>query len=453
MKRKLYTLIILCLLLLSQQSCKDYLDLKGNNTLVVPTSLDDFQAVLNNAPLINQQITPSLIETWADDYFILPSLFETYQADFKELYVWNIDQINHPNDWSTAYRPIYYANFCLEGLPKIERTEANKEQYDNIKGTSLFFRAYFYLKLLWAYAPAYDEATASTDIGIVLKEDTDFNTPSVRSSVEEGYAKVLRETKEALDLLPELATYPTQPSKLAAHALLARAYLSMRKYEEALLHSDQALKIYDGLMDYNKAEDGVNANVSIPFKKYNKETIFYTEINAFQGFFYANSRGGRIDTVLFNTYEEYDLRKQLYFVKSGDYYETRATYTETNFRYFSGLAFDELYLIRAECKARLKDIDSAMQDLNYLLKHRYDHTQPFLEKIALDEKQALDIILLERRKSLIFRGLRWMDIKRLNKEGYKISIIRNIAGKEYFLVPDDPRFVIPLPDDIRSFVQ
>lgn len=441
------------MLLLSQQSCKDYLDLKGNNTLVVPTSLDDFQAVLNNAPLINQYSTPSLIEDWADDYFSLPSIFETFPAELQKKYTWQLDQINYPNDWSAGYLPIYFANFCLEGLRKVERTEANKEQYDKIKGTSLFFRAYFYLKLLWTYAPTYDEATANTDIGIVLKEDTDFNTPSVRSTVAEGYAKVLRETKEALDLLPTLATYPTQPSKLAAHALLARAYLSMRKYEEALLHADQALKIYDGLMDYNKPEDGVNANASIPFKKYNKETIFYTEMNSYQSVFFLSSNGGRIDTNLYTAYDDNDLRKQLYFVRSGDYYETRATYTETNYKYFSGLAFDELYLIRAECKARLKDIGSAMQDLNYLLKHRYDHTQPFVEKIALDEKEALDIILLERRKSLIFRGLRLMDVKRLNKEGYNISIIRNIAGKEYILPPNDPKFVFPLPDDIRPFVQ
>lgn len=452
MKRKIYTLTILSMLVFNQHSCKDYLDLKSNNTQIVPTSLEDFEALLNNAPLINQYSTPSLIETWADDYFVLPSRLETYQTELKNLYVWNIDQINHPNDWSTAYRPIYYANFCLEGLPKIERTEVNKEQYDKIKGTALFFRAYFYLKLLWVYAPAYDKATASTEVGIVLKEDTDFNTRSVRSSVEEGYAKVLRETKEALDLLPELATYPTQPSKLAAHALLARAYLSMRKYEEALLHSDQALKIYDGLMDYNKAEDGVNANASIPFKKYNKETIFYTEMNDYQGNFYINSRGGRIDTLLFDTYQDQDLRKQLYFVKSGDYYETRATYTETNYKYFTGLAFDELYLIRSESKARLNNISEAMQDLNYLLRHRYDHTQPFVEKVAVDEERALDIILLERRKSLIFRGLRWMDIKRLNKERWNISIKRNINREDFVLSPNDPRFVLPLPDDLHPFV-
>lgn len=453
MKRKIYTFTILCILVFNQHSCKDYLDLKGNNTLVVPASLDDFEALLNNAPLINQLITPSLIETWADDYFVLPSSFEIVLKRLQSLYVWNIDHINHPNDWSKGYRPIYYANFCLEGLPNIEKTEFNKAQYDKVKGTALYFRAYFYLKLLWVYAPAYDEATAETDVGIVLKKDTDFNTPSIRSTVEEGYKNVIGDTEKALEFLPKLSTYPTQPSKLAAHGLLARAYLSMRKYEKALFHAAEALKIHDGLMDYNKPEDGVNINASIPFKKYNKETIFYTEINDYQGSLYQSGTGGRVDTVLFDTYENQDLRKQLYFIASGDYYETRATYTETNYIYFSGLAFDELHLIRAECKARLNNISGAMQDLNHLLRHRYDNTQPFIEKVALNEKQALDIILLERRKSLIFRGLRWVDVKRLNKEGRNISIIRNIAGKEYILAPDDPRFVIPLPDDIRPFVQ
>ena len=54
----------------------------------------------------------------------------------------------------------------------------------------------------------------------------------------------------------------------------------------------------------------------------------------------------------------------------------------------------------------------------------------------------------ERRKELIFRGLRWIDIKRLNLEGANIEQRRFLDGKEYILEPNSNRYALPLPDDI-----
>ncbi|SEM08104.1 hypothetical protein SAMN05216436_101351 [bacterium A37T11] len=46
------------------------------------------------------------------------------------------------------------------------------------------------------------------------------------------------------------------------------------------------------------------------------------------------------------------------------------------------------------------------------------------------------------------RGLRWMDIKRLNKEGANITLTRNLNGQIYTLPPNDPRFALPIPEDV-----
>jgi starch-binding outer membrane protein, SusD/RagB family len=54
----------------------------------------------------------------------------------------------------------------------------------------------------------------------------------------------------------------------------------------------------------------------------------------------------------------------------------------------------------------------------------------------------------ERRKELTMRGLRWIDIKRLNKEGAGIVLKRLIGDKTYTLQPNDPRYALPLPADI-----
>tara|TARA_R110002033_G_scaffold36621_1_gene75228 strand:+ start:3737 stop:3916 length:180 start_codon:yes stop_codon:yes gene_type:complete len=47
----------------------------------------------------------------------------------------------------------------------------------------------------------------------------------------------------------------------------------------------------------------------------------------------------------------------------------------------------------------------------------------------------------------VWRGLRWQDIRRLNKEGAGITLTRTLKGENYTLPPNDPRYIFPIPDD------
>ncbi|HEY6083417.1 MAG TPA: RagB/SusD family nutrient uptake outer membrane protein, partial [Chitinophagaceae bacterium] len=57
-------------------------------------------------------------------------------------------------------------------------------------------------------------------------------------------------------------------------------------------------------------------------------------------------------------------------------------------------------------------------------------------------------ILVERRKELVFRTIRFTDIKRLNKEGADITQKRIIGGKTYILLPNDPRYALSIPENV-----
>jgi len=61
---------------------------------------------------------------------------------------------------------------------------------------------------------------------------------------------------------------------------------------------------------------------------------------------------------------------------------------------------------------------------------------------------ALGTILNERRKELLFRGLRWSDVKRLNRDGAGIILSREINNQEFVLPPNDKRYAIALPEDV-----
>ncbi|HEX5154287.1 MAG TPA: RagB/SusD family nutrient uptake outer membrane protein [Parafilimonas sp.] len=443
MKILLYAITAICILA-SFSGCKKYLDKKSSTGVTVPVTLYDLQALLDNSGDMNRQRTPTLGEASADDYFLLQSDYDIQFERDQYLYKWiPYDNYRWPNDWSYAYLPIYNSNYCLEQIEKISIDDENKAAWDNIKGSALFFRAYYFLQLVWTFSKAYDADSAGKDLGVALRLSSDFNVPSVRASVQESYDKILSDARECISYLPQLPVHVFRPSKAAAYGLLARAYLSMRIYDSAYKYADLCMGIKKDLINYNGDADIILPfdDYNSPFKRFNKETLFYTEMC-----FDANPINiyyAKMDTVLYSSYANNDLRKTAFFTPYNGYQQFKGNYSQDGYVAFTGIATDEMYLIRAECSARAGDKDAALADLNTLLAKRYNAS--YVPVTANDAAEALNKILVERRKELTFRGLRFIDIKRLNKEGTNIVPTRVVSGVTYTLPPNDNRYALPLP--------
>ncbi|MGO1817935.1 MAG: RagB/SusD family nutrient uptake outer membrane protein, partial [Sphingobacterium sp.] len=111
---------------------------------------------------------------------------------------------------------------------------------------------------------------------------------------------------------------------------------------------------------------------------------------------------------------------------------------------FNGISNNELYLIRAECAARLEDFRNARSDINKLLKNRY--LVDTFDGIEVEDSDLLAFILEERRKELVGRDIRWGDLKRLNLEPkFAKTLVREINGQKFTLPPNDPRYAFPFP--------
>jgi starch-binding outer membrane protein, SusD/RagB family len=446
-KRSHFIILLLLLIYGGSISCKKYLDIKPDSKLAVPASPDDLQAILDYTNVMNLQTTPSLGESSADDYFLLGSTYGSFVEGFRNVYTWRVKEYNYfPNDWSNAYSPVFNANFCLDQVEKLAATGNSKLKWENIKGSALFYRSYYFMHLLWAFSKAYDPASFNKDLGIVLRLGSDFNVPSKRASVKECYDRVIQDAKLAATYLPEYPLHVMRPSKGAAYGLLAKAYLSMRVYDSAYKYGDLCLKINNELIDYNGDPD-INGSIGadIPFKRFNKETIFYSEMTA--NSFIISPGWAKTDTLLYSMYDSNDLRKTAFFIPVSGYYSFKNIYTGGNYYYFSGIATDEIYLIKAECLAREGNTAAAMDALNSLLIKRWK-AGTFIPLSASNASEALNIILKERRKELLMRGVRWMDIKRLNKEGANIKLVRKIGGQVYTLEPNANYYALPLPADI-----
>jgi hypothetical protein len=180
------------------------------------------------------------------------------------------------------------------------------------------------------------------------------------------------------------------------------------------------------------------------------EMIFYS-ISLNQPGLISNTRA-KIDSMLYNSYHADDLRKKIFFRQNADgiSYAFIGSYVNTSLEYicFTGLATDEVYLTRAECSARMGNKDSAMADLNRLMSKRWKNTVSFPTFTANDATDALHQVLAERRKELVYRQLRWTDIRRFNEEDSSITLKRIIHGTTYSLPPNDPRGMILIPWEV-----
>ncbi|MBX2925437.1 MAG: RagB/SusD family nutrient uptake outer membrane protein [Chitinophagaceae bacterium] len=427
-------------------SCKKYLDIKPDKSLAIISTLEDMQSILDIYLYVNYQSSAAL-EASADDYYVTENNWGLYSDVDRNMYLWEKSNLfpefeYSGNEWSQCYDNVYRANSVLEHIDKINKSTVNINEWNNIKGQALFLRGRSFFQAVSVWSLAYDSSSADTDLGIPLRLDGDFNKKSFRLSVRQSYNQIIEDLKLSAELLPDHPLHVLRSSKAAAFALLSRVYLSMRQYPQARLYADSALRIKNTLMDYN-GDVGVNTASQAPFSKFNPEVI-YEEAMSFNYLIYTSY--AKIDSILYSSYAENDLRKSLFFRDNGDgSFGFRGYYSQYN--PFDGLATDELYLIRSECSIREGDIDAALSDLNTLLIKRWV-SGTFTPLTANSIEEALSIILAERRKELVFRGRRWLDVKRMNKEGKNIVLMRNINGKVYTLLSNDLRYALPIPETV-----
>jgi hypothetical protein len=438
---KSYNIFILILLFFASGCRKEWLNEKSNLSSTVPSTLQDFQVIMDNSGVMNV-FYPTLSEVGTDIYTVADASFLTQLDPLKNAYTWS-NEYPYINvlDWSNAYNRIFYCNIVLDGLKQYKVSASDINSFNNIKGQALFIRAKNFFDLAQIFIPTFSQNTASSDLGLPLRLEADLNAPSVRSSVKQTYDQIETDLIEAIALLPDNPLYKTRGAKSSAYALLARLYLNNQRYELAAKYSDLSLKLNNWLLDFTPLVP-VAGTFSITYM--NNEILFYCSM------LNSNIIGSSaiIDTSLYNSYDQNDLRKQAFFSKSSSgAVSFRGSYTNSRTN-FGGLTTSEMYLIKAESLARLGYVDSSMNSLNYLLQTRWVKGK-FTAFKPSGTEEALSIINAERKKELIFRGVRWSDLRRLNLDPkYAKTFSRVVGGKTYKLEPNSFRYVLPLPTDV-----
>lgn len=439
MKNRLYQFLLIVL----SCACNGFLDEKPLKSIVVPSTIEDFQSILDNSVTIFNN-NPSIDLFCTDDFEIPENAFPGINIFAQAAYVWEEEVFDGPSapfDWARPYQQIYYANVILAEASKfLPANQFEERRIKEIIAQSKFLRSFAYFHLVTLFAPAATLGDEPSTPALPL-----FNEPIITSnpklgSLAEINASIEKDLLEAIDYLPLSVEFLTRPSKVAGLALLARFYHYFSNYDKSLNYSSLTLAYNEDLMDYNE----LDLNLLNPFPIFMKEVLFFS----FAGFNTGtvNNANFNISNSLFDLYEENDLRPVAFFnqnpqgnlVMSGNYSGSN--------RFFGGLSLNEIYLINAESRARANDLEGAIEVISALLERRYSSGK-FLIPQFNSQTEVIEFILAERRKELVGHNfLRWSDIKRLNYEGiFTVSIARtlgdqiitlpNLKGGYFFKIP------------------
>lgn len=453
-------LLCSCVFLISCSKLKEeFLNKQHDPSIVIPQKIEDYQALLDNgtananqAAWMNFTTSHRLGMAGADEFYLTDERFNSLSNFYiyeKNAYIWKEDIYDTQfgitqDDWFNGYKRILYTNLVLDGIDRIEPEEKNLAAWNNVKGSALFYRSLNFYDLAQQFCVPYQRQTANTDAGIVLRTSHDVTVKSTRSTVEQTYQRIIQDVELAIPLLPAHPKVKFRPSKAAAYALLARTYMQMSDFEKVVHYSNLVMETNKTLTDYNTLD--LNSNITFPYNNDGgaaNEEIFYF-CNSYINI--AGQTNVNISEELLESYHPDDLRLKAYFrPHTAGNILFKGSFSGNTSSLFTGFSTAEIWLMRAEAYARLKKTDLAMSDLNHLLRYRYD-TDNFEDLTAPDDEHALKLILEHRRKELVFRGVRWSDLRRLNQEPqYAKTLVRIVNGIRYELLPKDPKYVWPIP--------
>ena len=454
MKQLIYTCVLMCCVMCS--SCNDYLDIvpKGNK---IPTTLADYEALLRDEYTIGQTPISNALYL-LNDYYVTVSNLNSPTLT-RANYMWDetADRILLNNADESTYYQLYAAisscNLIIENVPSA--TEATDAERAEVIAYAKVIRSLCYFVLANYYADTYDAATAGEKLSVPLITSANINAPSQQVTIQAIYDFIIQGVQEAIDGgLPEQSMTVLHPNLGAAYALLARVYLQMQNYSEALSYANLALGQNDQLYDWNAYYDEHRSTIENPEDYTGLPTP--TDYSYVENYYFRCGNGSpnyttnelNIPVERAERFEEGDARFlsrwKLYSQNQDTYYRG----VGNGYFNWGGLTTTEVYLIKAECQARLAqggDFTEAMNTLNAVRQTRI-RPEVYQPLTASTLTEAIELIRRTKDNELIFSIVPFADARRFNQEGtYARTMTKTYEGETYTLRPDSHLWTMPFP--------
>lgn len=470
MKRiALYVILVFTAFL---QSCDNYLDIKPKG-IQIPEFLDDFQRLMNAQKMMYSD--EAYVSYLSDDIqlgdkSLLVGQLEQAQEHQQNLYRFANGAIlsSGMSDqlWEAAYQRIYTFNVVIKNV--FGCSDGSEKDKRELWAQAKVNRAFEYLTLVNMYGKHYCSETAKSDLGVPIVISEDINGSYIRNSVQEVYDFIFKDLTDALPYIPEKGANRFSATRQFLNGFMARAYLYMGNYNEAKKCAEEAFKWKVELLNLTKYAINPISNGSgrifDPITKKSYPEIYDNEENI-----YARN-GNNMMSLSRNVYVSEDLLNTFMLdLPEGGVDQRRLLYMSDNsFKLYnnvykfpgksmwvpyitvnSGFSSSELYLILAECYARLGKVEEALALIDQLRQNRIVKNKPLLRTTA---SAALKIVLDERRREFALQGSkRIIDLKRLNMEdAYKKDVTHTCGSESWILPANDKRYILPVPPKVLS---
>lgn len=415
-----------------------------------------------------------------------------YSNQYGDIWRWNILPTNPEIEavYAGLYAVIGNCNYFLENADKLEKTltvESELEYLDRLRGEAIFARALAYSELIKLYCVDYkSDEEAKKEHGVVITTSYYEKPNLTRRTLYESYQFVIGELDRAAKYLDideedydvdtdgELFNAAGYFNEYTVYALRARIALYMRDWEAAIEYSSKIIN--SGYYALASATDEAVSGVS--YYQYMWEVDKAYEI-IWRVDFTTTNYGGSLGSIFWNydfsnyypdyvpatwvlnLYDGSDLRDDICFynVQTG---HTHGLTWPLLYKYFGNsdllnsaqlvhksmpkvFRLSEQYLIRAEayCQKETPEYSKAGKDIAALRSKRYAN---FGGGVAMNEKNAMEIVEEERVKELYMEGFRLQDLKRWGKGFERTPQEQSLSnGSKLKIEKDNPLFVWPIP--------
>ncbi len=453
MKLTVKILALSCVLFLG--SCDELLDVNPRQSVDASDALKTPEGIKSNLANIYSYLKTTVMygrdflptaEALADNTRIINRAGGRYQSQGTNAIN------NHFGNWDFAYAAINEINLLLEALPTANISATLR---DETEGQAKALRALMFFDLMRAFAYEPNMAPANANRGGVPLILKGVLSPSqielkARASQEEVYAQLYADLTDAVAKAPTTGG-PYYMTQTAANALFAKVALYNQDWATAEKYATDALALKGTLVTnanyvsswraathpesifevlFKNASESIGVNESV-------QSAFTTRVSLTSSV--LGGYGAVVPTTAFlNLLAAGDVRKNLYELgvarSNSTVIECTKFLGKTGTIYMDNIPVirvSEVYLIRAEARAKQGNNVGALSDVNAIA------TRAGLTAISgVTGASLVDKIIEQRRLELAFEGDRWFDLKRRGKDVIKAT------GNVTF---DDPRILANIP--------
>jgi hypothetical protein len=413
---------VLCSILFSCK--KSFLEVSPKGKLIAQR-VSDYNLLLSNLELVN--IDASAQVPMGDEVAAIEPYFSGATVKKQRLFKWDnviYEPTENASETETPLKNIYTFNKIINEVP--DATDGTEQEKLSIMAEALAGRAWTNFLLINYFGKPYQANTAATDPGFpILKQADVTETKFTRASVKEVYDFIVDDLTKAIPNLPAKTTHRIRMSKAAAEGLLGKVYLFMAKPNEALSQLNAAIAdlsnsaIPVGLYDYNVTfgPGGEFLPIGLFGPSYPYAPNIRESLYGKQSYWSFTTNELVITKKTVDLFDASDLRLNFYSKTAffgPDYPNGLLRKTGPSSLQF-GVVVPDLYLLRAECKARLNDLPGAKADVETLRKNRMPSASSAVPTaIASQQLSLLNFIFEERIREFAVTGYRWFDMRRLS---------------------------------------